>query len=112
MSITGQVIKITDDKVVSDKLTTKQVAVKWQRKVKDTYYETTTAFDLKDNGKYNTIKLLNGIKVGDTVEVQYNEPSSREYNGNFFTSVEAWSIKKADGNSQGASNDDSDDMPF
>ena len=112
MSITGQVIKITDDKVVSDKLTTKQVAVKWQRKVKDTFYETTTAFDLKDNGKYNTINLLDGIKVGDTVEVLYNEPSSREYNGNFFTSVEAWSIKKA-GNGGAPSGDvDSESLPF
>lgn len=115
LQVKGKVIKITDDKVVNEKLTTKQVVVEWFKDIKDKSYARTTAFDLKRTEKFDSIKKLNGIQEGDMVTVKFNEPESREYNGRYFTSVEPWGIfREEGGNGGGASNNsgDSSDLPF
>ena len=113
LQVKGKVIKITDDKVHSDKLTTKQVVVEWFKEIKDKSYSRLTAFDLKKTEKFDSIKKLDGIKEGDMVTVKFNEPESREYNGRYFTSVEPWGIfKEGASNEGGASNDDSSGLPF
>lgn len=70
------------------------------------YYFTVFGQEKVDNfAKYN--------KVGDTVKVSFNV-STNEYNGKYYTSLNAWSIFK-EGNSESnsvASDADSDDLPF
>lgn len=45
------------------------------------------------------VDLLSGVKAGEEVEVSFNV-ESREYNGRWFTNVNAWKIDKVqeDGN--------------
>jgi hypothetical protein len=109
----GKLVFIGEKKQVSENLATQQFAVEWQKEIKGTMYARTTCFEQKDNGKYDSIKHFKDLKVGDEVEVQYNEPESRAHNGRYYTSVEAWSVKKQGGGSTGASAiDDDDSMPF
>jgi hypothetical protein len=112
--MTGKVIFIGQPKVVSDKLTTQQFAIEYDKTTKNGSIKLKMAFDQRKTEKYDGTKSLNGISVGDEVEVQYNEPTSREYNGNWYTNVEAWSIKKVSGGAVDATvvNDTPDDMPF
>ncbi len=110
--MTGKVIFIGQPKVVSDKLTTQQFAIEYEKQTRSIKLK--IAFDQRKTEKYDSIKNLNGISVGDEVEVQYNEPTSREYNGTWYTNVEAWSIKKVSGGAVDATvvNDESQDLPF
>jgi len=59
-----------------------------------------------------SLKKLNGLTVGDTVEVSVNIKSN-EFNGKYFTSVNAWrwNNKNSESNEGFATSDDND-MPF
>lgn len=39
------------------------------------------------------VDMLNGFNVGDEIEVAFNL-SSREYNGNYYTSADVWKMQK------------------
>jgi hypothetical protein len=59
------------------------------------------------------ISLLNGISVGDKVEVSFNI-ESREYNGKWFHNINAWRINPAQPPQQAAQQDSPfppDDVP-
>jgi len=114
MEVKGKVVAITTPKAVNDKLTIQQVVVEWFKEVKDTSYARKTAFELKKTDKFDSIKALNGVNVGDTVTVKFNEPESREYNGQWYTKCEAWGIFKegASGGSKGGNDDDGSGLPF
>ena len=66
--------------------------------------------------KIGTYKLTNNYKVGDELTVSFNL-SSREHNGKYYSSVDAWSISRigekqmADLNSSDTAPED-DDLPF
>lgn len=106
----GTVIFIGQPKVVNDKLTTQQFAIEYEKTTKNGSIKLKMAFDQRKTDKYDTIKNLGNITVGDEVEVQYNEPTSREYNGTWYTNVEAWSVKTVGGS--GGQGDESQDLPF
>jgi len=111
LQVKGKVVAITTPKAVNDKLTIQQVVVEWFKEVKDTSYARKTAFELKKTDKFDIIKALNGVNVGDTVTVKFNEPESREYNGQWYTKCEAWGVFK-EGASSGKGNDSDQDLPF
>ncbi|MCF8357842.1 MAG: DUF3127 domain-containing protein [Prolixibacteraceae bacterium] len=59
------------------------------------------------------ISLLNGISVGDEVDVSFNI-ESREYNGKWFHNINAWRINPAQPTQQAAQQDSPfppDDVP-
>lgn len=120
----GKVVFIGKPKVVNDGLTTQQFAIEYEKQTKNSSIKLKMAFDQRKTEKYDSMKHIDGLKVGDEVEIQYNEPTSREHNGNWYTNVEAWSVKKEGGSgsnkgSRGESSDmpdnvhdDSDSLPF
>lgn len=109
--VTGKVVAITDDKVINDKLTTKQIVVEWFKEFNGKEYARKTSFELKKTDNFDSIKKLNGVNVGDKVTVKYNEPESREYKGQWYTKVEAWGVFKENAGGGSSSNDDSS-LPF
>lgn len=116
MNITGKLVAITEAKEVSAKLTTQTFVVEYEKKVgKDKTRTVQLAFDQRQTDTYNSIEKWKDVRVGQVVEVQFNEPESREYNGRYFTSVEAWSVKSATKPSGGTTpypNDDLNPLPF
>ncbi len=42
------------------------------------------------------VDMLNDYKLGDEVEIAFNL-SSREYNGNYYTSCDVWKMQKVEG---------------
>lgn len=73
----------------------------------DKDYKWGIAFDLiKDK-----VNLIDGFKVGDTVEVSLNfRTNYSEKTKNYYNSINAWSIKKVWASTDTSSVDD--DMPF
>lgn len=73
-----------------------------------------------DDGKYpqdialeciqNNVKLLDGLKTGQTVTVTF-DIRGREYNGRYFNNLQAWRIKAVD-ESQAGIGDDRDPVPL
>ena len=57
------------------------------------------------------VKMLESHKLGDVVTVSYNL-SSKEFNGRFYTSANAWSIKSSNGMSEKFDHVEVNDMPF
>lgn len=60
------------------------------------------------------INKLDGIKEGDTVEVQFNIRGS-EYKGKYYVSLQGWALKKEDGShstTEPNNNIDEDGLPF
>ena len=112
LQVKGKVIAITTPKAVNDKLTIQQVVVEWFKEVKDNSYARKTAFELKKTDKYDSMKALNGVKEGDMVTVKFNEPESREYNGQWYTKCEAWGIFKEGASGGSAPSDDDSSLPF
>lgn len=63
------------------------------------------------------LSLLNGVSVGDEVDVSFNI-ESREYNGRYFHNINAWKVESTNkaeqqsppGPQQG--NKDGEDLPF
>jgi hypothetical protein len=109
----GKVIFIGEPKVVNDNLTTQQFAVEYDKQTKNGSIKLKLAFDQRKTDKYDSIKNLNGVKVGDEVEIEYNEPTSREYKGTYYTNVEAWSVKTVSSVVEATVvNDDSEQLPF
>jgi len=115
MELTGKVVEITPIKQIKAGFETQQIVVEWRN---ERGYDQTTAFDLKRTDKFDSIKKIAGIAVGNTVNVAYNPPTSRGHNGNWYTGVEAWKIEKVggaqpSGNTQSPNNQgDSGDLPF
>lgn len=114
LQVKGKVIAVTTPKTINDTLTIQQVVVEWFKEVKDKSYSRKTAFELKKTDKFDSMKALNGVNLGDTVIVKFNEPESREYNGQWYTKCEAWGVfKEGASNGKSASNyDDNQDLPF
>lgn len=117
MEIKGKVVAITEAKKVNDTLTTQTFVVEYDKSIgNDKTRAVKLAFDQRKTEKYDSIKKWDGVRVGDAVTVQFNEPESRDWNGKYFTSVEAWSVKKEGGNSasSSAASSASDDqsLPF
>jgi hypothetical protein len=62
-------------------------------------------------------KFLQYNKEGDTVDVDFNIRTN-EYQGKYYTSLQAWKVFKADGQTQAPQQadapviDDEDDLPF
>lgn len=111
MELKGIVVDITEPKVVSDKLTKQMLVLEWKN---DRGYANKTAFEFKKSGTYDTIAKIAGVKKGQEITVMYNEPTSREYNGTWYTSVEGWGVKgAASGGGQPIAEDvESDSLPF
>jgi len=57
------------------------------------------------------VKMLESFKIGDIVTVSYNL-SSKEFNGRFYTSANAWSIGRSNGHSDKFEQEEVNDMPF
>ena len=113
LQVKGKVVAITTPKSPNDKLTTQQVVIEWFKDFNGTSYSRKTAFELKKTDKFDSIKKLDGVNVGDLVTVKFNEPESREYNGQWYTKCEAWGIFKegASGGSKGG-NEEEQPLPF
>lgn len=79
------------------------------------------SFVIDTNAEYNpeicfstfgkNVSLLNGLSVGDSVEVYFNI-SSREYNGKYYHNVDAWKINKIGQQQEVMSAEPEDDLPF
>ena len=76
-------------------------------------YNNLYAFELFGEEKVDNFVKFN--KEGDSVDVDFNV-STREWEGRYFTSLSAWSIYKAKGNTQeiepALPQDSSDELPF
>jgi uncharacterized OB-fold protein len=118
MNIKGKVVAITEAKEATAKLTTQTFVVEYDKKMtQDKTRKVLLAFEQRRTDNYDSIKKWDGVQVGDVVEVQFNEPESREYNGRYFTGVEAWSVKaegahKPSGGTAANVNSDNSDLPF
>jgi hypothetical protein len=85
----GRIIKITEMQTGTSK--TGKEWVKQSFVVdKETEYNNEICFNLFGDYK---VGMLDQFKVGDQVEVHYNV-SSREYQGNYYTSADAFRILK------------------
>ena len=110
LNISGKLVKILD--VESG---TSKAGKEWKKGglVIDTgsQYNPEIAFSLFGEDK---IKLTNNYKVGDELTVSFNL-SSREHNGKYYSSVDAWSIARVGEKQMAESNsseDESGDLPF
>ena len=56
------------------------------------------------------IQLITNLNDGEEVEVAFNL-SSREWNGKWFTSADAWKIDKVDGSSESTETVDDSEVP-
>jgi len=92
MEVTGKITKILD-KVTGQK---KDGSGTWEKQtfVLETQeqYNNLYAFEVFGAEKVGNLKQYN--KVGDTVKVDFNV-STNEYNGKYYTSLQAWKIFKA-----------------
>lgn len=114
LKFTGKLVKVFESKKITDKMTKREFVVQEEA---DRYPQTILFEVINDN-----CKLLDGFKIGAGVEVTFNL-RGREYNGKFYNTLSAWSIKKAYINKEvqpevvqaevvTSNNSDSDELPF
>jgi len=113
LKFTGKVAKVFESKKITDKMTKQEFVVTENA---DNYAQSILFEVINDK-----CKLLNNVKVGDEVEVAFNL-RGREYNGKFYNTLSAWSLKVlAAAQRQAevvhaevipATNNDTDDLPF
>lgn len=77
-------------------------------------YNNLFCFELFKDEKVQKFNQYN--KVGDQVEVEFNV-NCNEYNGKYYTSLQAWKVSKANANKIEVNNpvhveSEQDDMPF
>jgi len=73
-------------------------------------YNPEVAFQIFGTDKVEKFNKYN--KVGSKVDVSFNV-SSREFNGKYYNSLDAWKVFKAEETKEVAiAGDDSDDLPF
>jgi hypothetical protein len=92
MEVTGKITKILD-KVTGEK---KDGSGTWEKQTfvlqTQEQYNDLYAFEVFGAEKVGNLNQYN--KVGDTVKVDFNV-STNEYNGKYYTSLQAWKIFKA-----------------
>ena len=110
MKIKGQIISISDVEVAgSGKKLNFQIDTKEE-------YNNIISFDMFKSGDYikHVEEFSTFNNVGDTVEVEFNI-KSREYQGRWYTNLEAWRVNKPDRAESTPTEtfvDESSDMPF
>jgi hypothetical protein len=93
MDFKGEVIWIGDARKISDKFTVRRIAVK---ELSGNYPQ-----ELQMQAVNDRVKILDGIKVGDVVELGINLKGNRatnpDKNGDpqWFTNIEIWKIQVA-----------------
>lgn len=118
MEIKGTLKAISEPRKVNENLTTQTFVVGWVKTIKDKTYPKTIAFEQKKSDKYDGIKVFDNCKVGDSITVFCNEPESREWQGKYFTSIEAWKVennsaaKPSESTASKANSDEGDFLPF
>ena len=114
LKFTGKLVKVFESKKITDKMTKREFVVQEEA---DKYPQSILFEVINDK-----CKLLDDIKVGSTIEVAFNL-RGREYNGKFYNTLSAWSIKKAYINKEvqpevvhaevvTSNKPDTDDLPF
>lgn len=103
MKVTGKITKVLD--VQSG---TSKDGKEWQKQLflvdNNEKYNNIFCFEIFGSEKVENFAKYN--KLGDTVEVEFNV-STNEWQGKYFTSLQAWLIKKGD-----AVNEAIDNAPF
>lgn len=113
MQIQGKVIEVGNTIQVTDKLTKRELIVEYAENVQ--YPEI-----LKFEGIQDRCKLLDNIKVGDSVDVHFNlkgrPHTDKTGKKNYYNSLQFWKIDLVGGNSENNSQSDDDDsgsgLPF
>lgn len=105
MNYTWKITFISDIQTVGQNWLQKRTVILEEATDKD--YKWGIAFDLiKDK-----VNLIDGFKVGDTVEVSLNfRTNYSEKTKNYYNSINAWSIKKVGASTTDVNTDDI--MPF
>ena len=110
LEMTGKIAKILDAQSGTSK-----TGKEWKKQ----------SFVLDNGAKYNPevcfnlfgddkVALFNDLQVGDEIEVLFNL-SSREYNGNYYTSADVWKLQRTNVPPSVAEADaayGNDDLPF
>ena len=113
MDITGTIIEIFEEQVVSDKFKKREFVLK----VVDNGYEQ----EIKFQTIQDKTTILNFVKVGDEVKVLFNlggRPwTNKQGKKDWFNSVTAWKIEKAGSDAvvtspAGTNVDPTQDLPF
>jgi hypothetical protein len=109
MSVKGNIKRILDTRVISEKFSVREFDI-----------ETTDRYPqvLRMQASNDRIALLNGLGVGDSVNVELNL-RGREWTGNdgvtkVFNTLDAWKVERV-GSAQGSGNTgggDQDPIPF
>ena len=86
LKYSGKVVKLFEAKKITDKLTKREFVVKQT----DSQYPQTILFETMND----KCKQLDGLKEGDNVEIAF-DLRGREYNGKFYNTINAWSVKKS-----------------
>lgn len=97
-----KVIHIGDEITISDKFKKKLIVVEVPGK-----YPTHLAIEFTND----RIEMLNGIKVGDEVEIEYRA-ESREYKGSWYTTARGLSIELKASPAKDVPQVPKDDLPF
>ena len=94
MKVTGKIIKFAEVQKGTSK-----AGKEWQKQnfVIDTGEEYNNILAFEVFGQEKVANLAKYNKVGDTVDVEFNIQCN-EWKDRFFTSLQAWQIKKAEGN--------------
>lgn len=87
--ITGQIVQIGQTEVKTEKFSVREFAIQFQTGNEGQYTDY-ASFRLA-NAKTS---LVDGLQVGQTVTVKFNV-RGREWNGKYFTNLEAWKIDPA-----------------
>lgn len=84
LQLTGRVTLITDAEQVSDRFSKQQIVIETEGQ-----YPQQVAFDV-----INKPELLNPFSTGDRVTVSF-DVRGREYQGKYYTSLNAWKVNAA-----------------
>jgi len=85
MELNGKVLKVTEDEVISDKLTKRLLIVEY---AENPQYPETISFEAVNT----KTALLDNLSIGQDVKVHFNL-RGREYNGKYYNTLSLWKVE-------------------
>ncbi len=85
MELQGKVLKVTENEVISEKLTKRLLIVEY---AENPQYPETISFEAVNT----KTALLDNLVPGETVNVHFNL-KGREYNGKYYNTLSVWKVE-------------------
>ena len=85
MELHGRVLKVTENEVISEKLTKRLLIVEY---AENPQYPETISFEAIND----KCKIIENLQPGATVNVHFNL-KGREYNGKYYNTLSVWKVE-------------------